>query len=395
MAVLRLLLAGLVSAAVGCGIDTFACSDASQCDWKDGTAVCLADGACAYTDDACPSGLRRSPNAATNPGVCVQDTDVATTTESTGSNGPPPSSSSSTTESDSAETCAALEWFPDADADGFGDVNGTAIVACESPEGSANNADDCNDADSRVRPDHLQCEDNPGLVAWYRLDDAPDANFAIDEAAGSVGIIVGTPSFGIEGAYGTAVQYAAHPDSIEISETLSLLAPDQAPAVEGTIEFWAKPDVIDEACTTDCAHFIVHISDAVGDGFGNNTPDFHIHLNHSGEGSPFRWTALIDGVFGGGQNCAVTGPDVEYDRWTHVAFRWSARSCALLIDGVSVDSATGTAPSPPWTNARIGHPPSRPDRQYQGAIDEVMIFNQSRTDAEIRRDCGRAPCPPA
>jgi len=390
---------GLAAAAFvpGCAIDPFACSDAAQCDWEGGTAVCLADGVCAYPDDTCPSGLRRSPNARSNPASCVEDTGGATTTADTSSTDPVETtgSSSSTGGLSSTDTCAGLEWFPDADADGFGDADSTPVIACDAPPSSVQNADDCNDSDPRVRPDHLQCDDNPGLVAWYRLDEASDTEFTVDEAAGSIGTLVGAPSFGIEGAFGTAVQYAGHPDTIDIAETVVRFAPEGAPASEGTIEFWAQPDVLDEACAENCTKFVVHISDDQGDGFGNNTPDLHMHLAHSTAGTPYQWRAFVDGVFAGGENCNLVGSDVEYDRWTHIAFRWTATSCALLIDGISVDSAQGNTPSPQWTHGRIGHPASRPDRAYGGAVDELMIFDHERSDAQIRRDCGRPPCPPA
>lgn len=397
MALLRFVpLLALTVALGGCTIDAFACSDATQCDWAGGSAVCLPDGVCAYQDDACPSGLRRSPNAATDPGSCVEDTAPATTTDTTTATATTVPLTSSTGESSSTEVCPGLEWFPDADADGFGNANSPATIACERPDGSVDNADDCNDEDPRVRPDHLQCDNNPGLVAWYRLDEDADAGFALDETLGSVGTLVGSPAFGVEGAHGTAVRYGGHPDAIEILETVAEFAPDGAPSPEGTIEFWANPDPLDEACTIDCARFVVHISDDQGDGFGNNTPDLHIHLDHSAAGAPYQWRALIDGFFlDEGENCALVGSEVEYDRWTHVALRWTADSCALLIDGVSVDSDGGAIPSPLWTEGRIGHPPGRRDRAYEGSVDELMIFDHERSDADIRRDCGRTPCPPA
>lgn len=48
----------------------------------------------------------------------------------------------------------AVDWFPDADGDGFGDALGTPVVACEAPEaiGWASNAGDCNDGDDTISP---------------------------------------------------------------------------------------------------------------------------------------------------------------------------------------------------------------------------------------------------
>jgi len=47
---------------------------------------------------------------------------------------------------------APSSWFPDADGDGFGVPDESPIVACEGPEGFADNPDDCNDEDATVNP---------------------------------------------------------------------------------------------------------------------------------------------------------------------------------------------------------------------------------------------------
>jgi alpha-tubulin suppressor-like RCC1 family protein len=50
------------------------------------------------------------------------------------------------------EAPAAVSWYPDEDADGFGTASGTVIVSCEPVEGHSVRSSDCNDMDSNIRP---------------------------------------------------------------------------------------------------------------------------------------------------------------------------------------------------------------------------------------------------
>jgi hypothetical protein len=61
----------------GCpSFGTFECRTSEECN-RPGSArgECLPDGACAYEDDLCPSGKRRSPYAPLQPGACVEEPD--------------------------------------------------------------------------------------------------------------------------------------------------------------------------------------------------------------------------------------------------------------------------------------------------------------------------------
>lgn len=64
-------LAALVGA--GCpSLGSFECRTPQECNRPELVGgQCLADGACAYSDDACASGLRRSPYASSRAGTCV------------------------------------------------------------------------------------------------------------------------------------------------------------------------------------------------------------------------------------------------------------------------------------------------------------------------------------
>jgi MYXO-CTERM domain-containing protein len=53
---------------------------------------------------------------------------------------------------DEADAVDAAVWFVDADLDGYG-ATAAAVVSCDQPSGYADNADDCDDADTGARPD--------------------------------------------------------------------------------------------------------------------------------------------------------------------------------------------------------------------------------------------------
>lgn len=69
--------------AAGCPrLGAYVCGADEDCDRAGEPGRCLADGACAYPDEACASGLVRSPNAAERPGQCEPE-EVSEGTEQT------------------------------------------------------------------------------------------------------------------------------------------------------------------------------------------------------------------------------------------------------------------------------------------------------------------------
>jgi len=53
------------------------------------------------------------------------------------------------------DTSTASTWYADADEDGFGDVDSSAL-ACEQPSGFTTDSDDCDDTDAAINPDALE-----------------------------------------------------------------------------------------------------------------------------------------------------------------------------------------------------------------------------------------------
>lgn len=128
-------------------------------------------------------------------------------------------------EIDEEPTSFTTTYWPDVDADGFGDADG-AIQACEPSVGFVANADDCDDADANVNPDaDEQCNDldddcdgeidesgSSGEATWYT--DGDDDGFG-DSATASVTCDGLSDAVSVGGDCDDA-NAAIHPDADEI-----------------------------------------------------------------------------------------------------------------------------------------------------------------------------------
>ncbi|MBI4024721.1 MAG: LamG domain-containing protein [Verrucomicrobia bacterium] len=86
----------------------------------------------------------------------------------------------------------------------------------------------------------------------------------------------------------------------------------------------------------------------------------------------------------GGPSQSISGPAGLNDgRWHHLLVkRYQKTTYALYCDGVDAGSAEGT--TPPYTELYIGVAPGKPF--FQGAVDEVRLYNRCITEAEGSRN---------
>src|SRR5262249_36196748 len=98
-----------------------------------------------------------------------------------------------------------------------------------------------------------------------------------------------------------------------------------------------------------------------------------------------------DGGTAGGVNCNIggtvgaTGGSVPLNQWTHVACTYDRQNLRAYVNGTQVASTAATQAIPVGSqNLGIGQDPGFTDRNFDGLIDEVEIFNRALSQAEIQ-----------
>jgi hypothetical protein len=165
--------------------------------------------------------------------------------------------------------------------------------------------------------------------------------------------------------------------------------PDLNP-VNFTVAFWTKVDGKPETYSTPiCSR---DYSDSLGLGRSVGT-GYNIYVDADNKWQ--FWTGTGDGFNW------ITGPDVEFGTWTHVAATFEATSGPtngayigtkrLYINGSEITSATITdaayAPNTtqPLTFGRVNHAEKW---YFDGCIDDVLIYNRSLNVREIQQLAG-------
>ncbi len=296
----------------------------------------------------------------------------------------------------SAGGCADPSFYPDLDEDGFGDPDGEA--RCEPAAGRVDNHDDCDDSDPRVRPGGLLCPSSPDLVAWLSFDEqrppymdrSGNGNHGLDAADG--GPITGEDW----GGFPPAVVFIDQGHSVDLDEAVADLIEPSGIAPAGTIELWARADMLPVDCprgTVHCADIVLYLGSPDGDGFGPSGA-VHIHVLETPMGHVWQGRVLRDA----GTACTAPTDEglaeavVDVGEWVHLAFAWQQGSeCKLYVDGQPLGSQMVDAIGGPWSVGRVARAPevTQPanPRYFGGAVDEIMIFSDVRSADEILSDC--------
>jgi hypothetical protein len=118
------------------------------------------------------------------------------------------------------------------------------------------------------------------------------------------------------------------------------------------------------------------------------------NMNDTGYGiDVFGWNAeskLI--VFGGGSLHVQNDLTLPTNQWIHIAVAWDGKTIRLYLNGLL--AAENAAELPLISNnfdLFIGHSPFGGDLNWRGKLDEVRIWNISRTQAEVYQDMYTKP----
>jgi hypothetical protein len=281
------------------------------------------------------------------------------------------------------DPCAVLEWSPGLNAVGHDVYFGTDRVAVEAGTGDTRKATnqptmsydpgvltrgatyywrvDEVAGGSRltgeiwnftVRP--IIAKADPNLVGWWKLDDE-NSGTAVDYSGSDIyGELRGGPKW-VEGCYGDALEFDGSDDYVDFGNPQGWASGASPRSMCG----WAKTDNLTIGWRWIAAY-----------------------------GSAGTGTAMFIGMtgtdlYGGGYADDVFKANFwEPDVWHHICLTYDGTTARLYADGVEVASAAKSW-NLPLSRAHIGRQVNDAAEFWDGAVDDVRIYNKALTPEEV------------
>jgi hypothetical protein len=212
----------------------------------------------------------------------------------------------------------------------------------------------------------LYQEGSAGLVAHWKFDEG-SGGIATDSAGTNDGTLINGPAW-TDGQIGGALDFNGVDDYVDIGS----IAGTDPLALAGsnfTIVCWIRP-----ALTGNDYQRIV---DKSNDHDGMNGYIVYVHT---------------DGKLSVGVNLNSFWSNssvITANTWQQIAVTADGSNYRLYVDGETVSGsfAAGSYDSPPavTTNMRIGAWNHAPDRRFNGAIDDVRIYDRALSDTEVQQ----------
>ncbi len=201
------------------------------------------------------------------------------------------------------------------------------------------------------------------LVGHWRLDEGAGTVAADSSGNGNDGTLDGGPTW-VEGQTGNALAFDNSRVAIPASDTLTgaLLQGDFA------LVAWVNP--------TRAGNTWNQIFRAYREAGSNDS----LFLNNDGH---LTWRGFVNG----GWTVLASSPAdvVPADQWTHAAVVGDASNIRIYVNGeLSVEAARQVTDGEN-VNYYIGGDPSAAGESYQGAIDEVAVFDHALNEGEVAR----------
>ncbi|RYD35790.1 MAG: LamG domain-containing protein [Verrucomicrobiaceae bacterium] len=231
-------------------------------------------------------------------------------------------------------------------------------------------------------------------LAWYRFQEPAKSGKAENQgSAGAAGNGTHTGAHPVQGALAGSRDGAAYYDGAGARTIVPFVADVNPPAAESfTVEAWVMPLRETDDTTGPCPLFN-RLSD--GDRQG-----WVLFQRSPATGWNFRmYSGAGDAVGVELTGQSATAGQGKAGTWSHLAVTWDgpASMATLYVNGVAVDSKTGTYTANTAANARplsIGAYDTGAN-PFRGAVDEVAVYKKLLTPAQIlaRYQNGTATAP--
>ena len=200
---------------------------------------------------------------------------------------------------------------------------------------------------------------NSGLVGYWRFE-----NNAFDYSGNENNGTVTGATYNLTGNFGGAYEFDGNDNWVQIPNSPSINISRSL-----TISLWFKPNInntrqelISKVIASPQAYLIRY----------ENNNRIRAQINNGSNYFDFNY---------------LSQPEIASNSWHYAAFTfdYETREGVIYVDGKNVSSAItpGNFPSPNNNNLRIGTT-ANGQNDFNGSIDEVMIWNRALSDSEIK-----------
>lgn len=200
------------------------------------------------------------------------------------------------------------------------------------------------------------------LVGYWSFDDIQGTTVSDLSGTGNDGTVNGAPLV-IEGPFGNALQLDGISDYVDCGNAESLNITNKL-----TVSAWVRT---------------VDAGDPAGGQMGGQN---HYVSKHNSYQFKHRTNLLIFAIWDGGPYATRISIDNSFNgEWHHVVGTYDGNVLKTYVDG----NIEGEAPHAGsidrnGLNVNIGKNPNQNDQNFEGAIDEVMIFNRDLTASHVQ-----------
>jgi hypothetical protein len=203
------------------------------------------------------------------------------------------------------------------------------------------------------------------LIGSWSLDEETGTTASDSSGNGNDGTLDGGPTV-VDGLFGNALAFASNRVAIPASDSFT------AEFFQGsfTLAAWINPTRTGN--TWQQVFRAIRTDDA-----SNDT----LFLNNDGR---LSWRGRVAAAWAGGM-CETVAGVVPANQWTHVAVVGDGTNFRIYVNGALSQTSAWQKTDGSNANYYLGGDPTWLDESYTGIIDEVRIYNQALTAAEVKQ----------